>query len=86
MSGDGYLTLYKAIVVRSLRDYFDPRLKKEIQDWVVMMDGLFPDCAEAMGLSCYVLREMMVDKLIQIDLHKKLYINKEARFSFKGVK
>jgi hypothetical protein len=86
MSQNGYLTLYKAIVVRSLRDYFDPRFKKEIQDWVVSMDGLFPECAEAMGMSCFVLREMMVDKLIQIDLHKKLYINKEARFSFKGIR
>ena len=86
MSKYGYITLYKAIVIRSLRDYFNPKLKKEVQDWVVNMDGLFPDCAEAMDLSCFVLREMMVDKLIQIDLKKKLYLNKEARLSFKGVK
>lgn len=80
------MTLYKAIVIRSLRDYFNPKLKKEVQDWVVDMDGLFPDCAEAMGLSCYILREMMVDKMIQIDLHHQLYLTKEARLSFKGIK
>ena len=86
MSRNGCITFYKAIVIRALRDYFNPKFRKEIYDWVVDMDGLFPECAESMDLSCYILREMMVDKLIKIDLEKKLYITKEARLSFKGSK
>lgn len=59
--------IYQAIVLRAIKDYIYPKNKKEIIDWVVEMNGSFGFCAEAMGMVPSTLREIMVDKMIQID-------------------
>jgi hypothetical protein len=50
-------------------------------DWVVDMQDFFPFYAESMGLDQYILREMMVDKMIKIDTcgTASLYLHGEVR-------
>ena len=67
LSDDGMTNLYRAIVIRAMKDYQYSKFKKDVMDWVVDMKDMFPMCAEAMGMSSTVLREIMVDKMIQID-------------------
>lgn len=73
--------LCQNIVIRAIKDYQYPQYKKQVMDWVVNMDGYFPFVSESMGFSTYFLREIMVDKMIQIDTYgtTSLYIHGETR-------
>lgn len=80
-SQDKINNLCKAVVIRSIKDYQYPQYKNDVIEWVVNMEGLFPFCADALGVSPTYLREIMVDKMIQIDTYGTvtLYINGESR-------
>jgi hypothetical protein len=81
ISDDGVINLYRSIVIRAIKDYQYPQYKQDVTNWVCEMQDMFPLCAEAMGMSAYTLREIMVDKMIQIDTlgTAHLYLNGEVR-------
>lgn len=75
-------SLCQAIVVRAIKDYVYVKYKPEIVDWVMDMNPIFGTCAEAIGVNPWYLREIMVDKMIQIDTYGTITLyndNKPAR-------
>lgn len=78
-SFDPTTALWKSIVIRAIKDYQYTKFRREVMDWVVEMEETFPMCAESMDMSVYMLREIMVDKMIEIDTTHVLFKDKEAR-------
>lgn len=67
-----YANLMKAVVIQSMKDFARGYRRKEIKVWVNNLSGSFPICAEAMGLSQYILQEMMIKKIKDIESGKPL--------------
>lgn len=63
----GLKSIFQAVVLRAIKDFYNPKYRNDVIDWVVDMEETFPICAESIGLEATNLREIMVDKMIQID-------------------
>lgn len=74
--------LWLAVITRAVKDYYYAveQEQEDVMEWVVGTVGSFHLASDALGVPVPILRELMLKKIVAIDMGEDLYIDgKEAR-------